>query len=107
MEEITYTNGSGATFDIIDSMDGDLFAVNDVSGTAHVTIDADGIMDATVTELNIKDKEHNEEWGLSISKGRIVIKPKNQGAMRRHNLNNLIDDRNEKIDEIINGENGV
>ena len=74
------------------SQSGSTFVVNDSSGTSVLSI-SDGSTDVKFSGgMILTDKEQEEEWVLSVSKGKIVLTPNNKKAIRRHKLNELLDE---------------
>ena len=97
MSGLTYSSIVGSSISGHSIMSGttvqnsSIFTIDDCSGDNVLVVDADGGFKVN-TDIIMKDEEHDEEWALSVSKGKLVIKPYNKKAKRRYNLNELLDD---------------
>ena len=69
---------------------GELFTVSDISGLPVMTV-TDGTIEMNA-DVVLTDKDNDEEWILSVSKGKLVLTPNNKKAKRRYNLNELLDE---------------
>ena len=67
-----------------------IFDVSDGTGSSVLTV-TDGKIEMNA-DVVLKDKENDEEWILSVSKGKLVLTPNNKKAKRRYNLNELLDE---------------
>ena len=67
-----------------------IFDVSDGTGSSVLTV-TDGKIEMNA-DVVLTDKDNDEEWILSVSKGKLVLTPNNKKAKRRYNLNELLDE---------------
>lgn len=74
------------------SQPGNIFAVNDVDSNPILSV-ANGTNTVSFSgDIIMRDKEQDEEWVLSISKGQLVLTPNCKKSRRRHKLDGLINE---------------
>ena len=74
-----------------------VFTVNDTSGSPVMSIQADTTDVTFQGNLILKDVEQDEEWALSVNKGKLVLTPRCKKSTRRHKLNESIDGEDGEI----------
>ena len=75
---------------IQNALTSNLFDVSDGTGSSVLTV-TDGKIEMNA-DVVLTDKDNDEEWILSVSKGKLVLTPNNKKAKRRYNLNELLDE---------------